>query len=366
MLFYITFIEFKAFFAQGVHRKIQGQVSSMERELGKIFYTGWSYPKAVLMREGEVIETEPAVTRKDYIDVLITWFQKYKVTQTYIRYSSTNKWFMDLLKYQYEHGIKSVLEITTYPYDIDAMEGIVKLETLSYIKEVNKYINRIATYSSHHEIWGLPCFNLVNGINIKEHPISNKKNENKKIVFIAVSTMQYWHGYERILKGMYLYYKDGGTYDLKLKLIGSGPEEDYYKELVEKYYLQSRVEFLGRIEVFEKEKLDLQYNLSDMAVGSLGFYKALEAQEGSPIKGSEYCARGIPFMCGYRDLRFPSDWEFMLNVSNNSESIDMNRVIDFYEKVTLKENYKELMRDYAEKHLTWDKIMEPVVSYYVG
>lgn len=78
MLFYITFIEFKAFFAQGVHRKIQGQVSSMERELGKIFYTGWSYPKAVLMREGEVIETEPAVTRKDYIDVLITWFQKYK------------------------------------------------------------------------------------------------------------------------------------------------------------------------------------------------------------------------------------------------------------------------------------------------
>ena len=61
MLFYITFIEFKAFFAQGVHRKIQGQVSSMERELGKIFYTGWSYPKAVLMREGEVIETEPAV-----------------------------------------------------------------------------------------------------------------------------------------------------------------------------------------------------------------------------------------------------------------------------------------------------------------
>ena len=71
-------------------------------------------------------------------------------------------------------------------------------------------------------------------------------------------------------------------------------------------------------------------------------------------------------MCGYRDLRFPSDWEFMLNVSNNSESIDMNRVIDFYEKVTLKENYKELMRDYAEKHLTWDKIMDPVVSYYVG
>lgn len=363
MLLYISFTDFKAFFAQGVHRKIQAQVKSMKKEFGEAFYTGWSYPKALLYCGDEIVEMEPAVTKKDFINILLKWIQKYKVTRTYIRYASADKWFIDLLKYQKMHEIKTVLEITSYPYDVEAMEGIAKLENLCFDREITKYIGRIATYSSHQEIWGLPCFNLLNGIDIAEHPVSVRKREEKRIVLIAVSTMQYWHGYERILKGMHLYYQAGGDLDFILKFVGDGPERKYYEELVVKYQLQPHVEFIGRIEVSEKEKLDYQYDLSDIAVGSLGFYKALGAEEGSPIKGSEYCARGIPFICGYRDLRFLPDWEFMLNVSNDAEPIDMNRVIEFYEKIVSKDNYKQLMREYAEKNLTWDKIMEPVVEY---
>ena len=174
--------------------------------------------------------------------------------------------------------------------------------------------------------------------------------------------MKPWHGYERILEGMYLYYKADGNCDLRLKMIGSGPEEQYYKELVNRYDLKSHVEFLGVIRADEKEKFDRQFNLSDIAVGSLGMYKA-GYEEGSPIKGAEYCARGIPFICGYHDLRFPQGWQYMLNVPNNSEPIDMDRVIDFYEKVTLKKDYKKIMRKYAEDYLTWDGVMEPVIEY---
>ena len=32
MLFYVTFIDFKAFFAQGVHKKIQGQIRAMRAQ----------------------------------------------------------------------------------------------------------------------------------------------------------------------------------------------------------------------------------------------------------------------------------------------------------------------------------------------
>lgn len=364
MLLYITIVDFATFSAQGVHRKIQGQVKAMKRELGRAYYTGWSHTKAFLMDEGKIIETEPAVTIKDFVEILIEWIQKYEVSQTYIRYSSSNKWFIDLLKYQNAHDIKTVLEITSYPFDIEGAEGIAKLENICFNKEINKYITRIATYSSHGEIWGLSCFNLVNGIDIKEHPICIKEKESRKITFIVVSSMEYWQGYERIIQGFYLYYKNGGEYDLKLKLIGSGTEINYYKELVEKFRLQLRVEFLGHINISEKDRLNQQYNLSDVAVGTLGLYKQqLGVGEASPIKGSEYCARGIPFICGYRDLRFPPDWEYMLNVPNNSDPIDMNSVIDFYEKVTSKDNYKQSMREYAVQHLTWEKIMEPVVKY---
>lgn len=363
MLLYISFIDFKAFFAQGVHRKILAQVKSIKKKLSETYYTSWSYPKAFLWSGNEIVETEPAVTKRDYIEILEKWMQKYSITRTYIRYAGVDKWFIDLLKYQEMHGIKTVLEITSYPYDVEAMVGVDKLETLCFDREISRYIGRIATYSSHRQIWELPCFNLLNGIEIEEHPLSVREHEVKRIVLIAVSTMQYWHGYERILNGMYLYYQAGGEYDFCLKFVGDGPEKKYYEELAIKYQLQSHVEFIGRIEVSEKEKLDYQYDLSDIAVGSLGFYKALGAEEGSPIKGSEYCARGIPFIVGYRDLRFPPDWEFMLSVSNDAEPIDMNRVIEFHEEIVLKDNYKQQMRDYAEKNLTWDRIMEPVVEY---
>jgi len=365
MLFYITFVDFRAFFAQGIHRKIQGQVKAMQRGLDKVYYLGWSYPKAVLMKnEGEIVEIEPAVTTKDYIEVIINWIKKYDATQTYIRYSKTSKWLIDLLIYQKTNKIKTVLEITSYPYDIEAAEGIIKIQNDCFNSELYKYFDRIATYSSHQKILGMSCFNLVNGIDVDKNPISLKEKIEKEIVFIAVSSMHTWQGYERFIEGIYLYYRNGGKYNIKFKMIGSGPEESYYKELVEKYKLQSRVEFLGQIELSEKKRIDEQYDLSDIAVGTLGLYKQMGINESSPIKGSEYCARGIPFICGYHDLRFPPDWEFILNVPNNSEPIDMNRVITFYEDVTSKEHYKEVMRDYAIKYLTWDKIMEPIVEYF--
>ena len=368
MLLYISYVDFDAFYAQGVHRKIRAQLRAMKKGLCNAYYTGWSYPKALLCSEDGIVETEPAVTKRDYVNTLIKWIQKYGVTRVYIRYSRTDVWFIELLKYLSENKIKNVLEITTYPYDIEAAEGTAKQEHFCFDRDICRYVNRIATFSTHREIWGIPCLNLMNGIDIDEHPLSRKEYDGKKIVFIAVSTMQYWHGYERILKGMYLYYQAGGEYDFRLKFVGDGPERAYYEELITRYCLQRHVEFVGRIEIDEKEKLDDQYSLSDIAVGSLGLYKLYKVSEKNeeilPIKLSEYCVRGIPFICGHRDLRFPPGWEFMLSVPNDDEPIDMNRVIDFYKKIVSEGNYKQLMRDYAEKYLTWDKIMEPVVEYF--
>ncbi len=363
MLFYITWIDFKVYFGTGLEKKIIGQIESMERMFGRIYYTCYSYPRAFLMDRDQVLEESPAITAKDYVKVMINWMQKYNVTKTYIRYAISNKWFIDLLKYQNVHKIKTVLEIATYPYDSEMSEGILKTQDVCYRQEIYQYINMITTYSNDKEIWGIPSIRLLNGINIEKIAVSKKKKEKREIIFIAVSSMQFWHGYERFLEGMYIYYKNGGNYDLKLKLIGSGLEEKIYKELVDKYNLKNHVEFLGLIASNESKKLDEQFDMSDIAVGSLGMYK-MALEEGSPIKGAEYCARGIPFICGYRDLRFPSDWEFVLNVSNSSMPIDMNEVILFYENITSKQDYRIYMRNYAEQHLTWDSIMKPVIEYF--
>ena len=85
----------------------------------------------------------------------------------------------------------------------------------------------------------------------------------------------------------------------------------------------------------------------------------------TPIKGAEYCARGLPFICGYHDMRFPDEADYIMTVPNNSEPVNMYQVIDFYEHITAQEGYQKKMRNYALEHFTWDSIMDPIVELLV-
>lgn len=363
MLLYITLLNFDDFAGPGKTRKISGQIEAMELKLGEVWYTKYTYPVLYLMRNEQVIDKEAAATKKECILVLCRWIQQYHVTKTYIRYFRSSKWFIDLLRYQKEHHIKSVVEIPTYPYDGELKEGIGKTEDIIYRKEICKYIDKVTTYSSDKRIWGIECIGLKNGISASALSACNRKRENKKIVLIAVGTMMFWQGYERVIEGMHLYYKEGGEYDIRLKIIGEGPEIQIYKHLAERYNLHSKIEFIGRIEPWETDRLNEQYTLSDIAVSTLGMYKK-GLDESSSIKGAEYCAKGLPFICGYKDFRFPFNWKFLMQVQNGPEPIDMIRVIDFYNQVTADSDYEKEMRDYALAHLTWDSIMQPVVDYF--
>ena len=364
MLFYITFTDFGNYYGTGLEKKLKGQMEALGEKLGDIYLTFCSGSMMYLMCGNDIVDKQPAVTRRDQILVLCNWLQKYGVSKTYIRYAHLDKWFIDLLKFQKKYYIKTVLEIASYPYDKEMEDGILKTEDLCYRNEICKYVDRIATYSIDDIIWSVPCIKLLNGISEKSVSVSRRVREHKKIVMIAVSSMQRWHGYERIIEGMHLYYKEGGLYDIRLSMVGNGPEEQYYKELVEKYHLSAKVEFLGRISQQETECLDEQYAFSDIAIGTLGAYKTGFA-DASPIKGAEYCAQGIPFICAHEDRRFPSDWKFVLRVPNNSEPIDMNDVVAFYENIIGNKNYKEEMKRYVIEHLTWNIIMQPVVDYFL-
>ena len=173
--------------------------------------------------------------------------------------------------------------------------------------------------------------------------------------------MAKWHGYERILEGLFYYYQNKGDYEILFKIVGEGPEKQRYISMVTQYDLGAYVEFLGKL---EGESLEQQYNMSDLAVSSLGLYKT-GIQEVAPIKGSEYCARGIPFICGYDDMRFPESVDFIMHVTNDSKPIDMYQIINFYQQINSKQTYQEEMRNYAIKHLTWDRVLSSVIEVLI-
>lgn len=358
-MLYITYDDLDKPYMLGIKKKVMEQTSVFGKVFKKAYHTCYESQMMYLMDGSKIIEKAVAVTRKECGQILIRWIEKYKITRAYIRYNLSDMYFLQLLEFLKTHQIRTVLEIPTYPYDKELIHGHRKNEDACFRKRLYKYIDIVATYSYDSEIFGIPCICLENGININSIPISSRKKEDCTINLIAVSSMAPWHGYERILAGMYQYYKEKGVYKFYLRFIGEGQEEGYYKGLTNKYGLQPFVEFCGKV---TGKNLDKKFDLSDIAVGSLGMYK-IGVSDGSPIKGAEYCARGIPFIIGYNDMRFGEKTEFVMSLPNSDEAVSMNEVIAFYERITTQRQYRESIRSYAENYLSWERIMEPIIDY---
>lgn len=360
MLFYITFVNLSSTSYAGVRKKVMAQSKALENKLGITYYTLWNYEIAYLMHGEEEIEKVVAATRKDYIKTLINWMQSYKVKQTYIRYPLAHKFFIDFLKHQKDNGIKTVLEIPTYPYDAELSNGRLKMEDGYYREKVGEYVEIISTYSEDINIWGKPCIKLVNGIDVDAYKVSGKKiKENELVMVAAAGAFMYWNGFERVIEGLNIYQKEVPAYKIKFILLGKDGDENYYKKLVRQYDLEDVVIFADWLTGGE---LDNVFEQADIAISSLGFYKK-GIDIACPIKGGEYCARGLPIVCGYKDIRFVDNPFFIMQVSNDNSTININEIIKFYEDIRRRDHYKEQIRDYAKNNLTWDVIMQPIIDY---
>ena len=359
-MIYITYYDLYGLKANvGIRKKILGQIHAFERVFEKVYYTCYM-GKMMYLFEGKMqIEKEFAITKSDCNEILCAWLDKYKIKRMYIRYAFADKWFINFLRYQSERGIVSVVEIPTYPYDGEKLDNRVQIEDMYYRKEMHKYVKLIATNSNEAEIWGIRSVPMLNGIDINNYKLYEKKRKEEALVLIGVGSLMFWLGYERVIQGLANYYMEGGTYDIYFKIVGDGPEREYYHSLVKKYNLQSRVEFCGRLCGID---LDKQYEQSDIAVSSLGCYKK-GVHDVTPIKGTEYCVWGIPFICGYHDLRFTGKEEFILNVTNDPQPIDIEQVLRFYFRISSHVGYKKEMYEYAIKYLSWETALKPVIEY---
>jgi Glycosyltransferase len=357
-MIYVTYVDLFHTSYYGITKKIMSQIKTFQQYFGKVYYTFYQGRMMYLMDGESMVEKELCITKEKCNAAIDTWINQYGIQRIYVRYNFADKWFIQFLKLQKEKNIKLVLEIPTYPYDGEIKDKRRKAEDEYYRQQLYKYVDWVATNSDSPELWGMSCVKLLNGVDADMHPLHSKKAEDKRIVLIGVSSMAVWHGYERLLEGLHQYYDQGGEYDFLFKIVGDGAEKEKYCLLTEEYGLKSRVEFCG---ILKGEELNRQYEQADIAVSSLGLYKT-GIQDVTPIKGAEYCVRGIPFICGYHDMRFPRDAEYIMTVSNDPEPIDMRQVFRFYKEFVSQEDLKLKMRDYAKEHFSWERIMMPIIE----
>lgn len=278
----------------------------------------------------------------------------------YIRYFFTSPWSLSYFKFLKKIGIKIILEMPTYPYDGEIQkENFFTKWDKKYRKFLNKYIDKIVTYSNDNSIFEIETIKINNGINLKQMSIV-KRNMKKdgQINFIIVAQIAFWHGIDRFILSMAEYYKNNPKEIIKFHIVGDGSKKilNNLKEIIRSNKLEKYVTFYG----YKSGKdLDEIYNKADIAVGSLGFSRAT-VKEGSPLKTREYIAKGLPVVLGYSDLSLKNTLDFIYQVPNDESIFDLYKILNWYRNL---ESNSIKIRKYAEDNLTWDKQMKKVVDY---
>lgn len=204
----------------------------------------------------------------------------------------------------------------------------------------------------------------TNGVNAGKIKLK-ERTAHAHINLVCVATFDYWHGYDRLLEGLYNYYANDAQSKSRavyIHMVGNGNVKPL-QELTAKYGLDDYVTFHG---VRLGGELDRIFDDMDVAIGNLGFHRRGVFADTS-IKIREYCARGIPFITALNDSDFPQGFPFLKKVPADESPIDIGGVAAFYDEVAGSHpDFSGQMRRYAESHLTWEQKMKFIAESKTG
>ena len=344
----------------GVKKKIFAQTCVFEKHFPKCLIAYYAYGMVYLLEGDRVVEKEVALSRVECFRCYCNWMKKYRCRWVYMRCLIPATYnYLTFLREVKEMDVRVVLEYPTYPYDGEVKNEEILREDREYRERIGNYVSLATTYAKCETVHGIRTAALQNGVDMRKNPARSMRKRDTEIRLLAVAGFSFYHGFERVLEGLYKYYQAPGTYDFHLYMIGEGGEERKYIQLMKEYGLDQYVECCG----FKNgEELDWYYDNADIGIAPLGMYKA-GLISATPIKTREYCSRGLPFIYGYDDDGFTGMEAYVRKVPNSPEPLDMNTVVELYEATVESKSLMNDMRSYAEENFTWDILLKDVLEY---
>jgi hypothetical protein len=270
-------------------------------------------------------------------------------------------------------GVRSVMEIPTYPYDheFDGYDWDQRMRLRidqMFRRRLSAQMDAIVTFSDEDRIFGQRTIRISNGVDFDAIPLHQSTPQPQgEIHIIAVAEVHTWHGFDRFIHGMGEYYEKSKMEVGSVKprvffhIVGDvwNPEMNGssrapgFRTYIEQYGLQPYVIFHGKLFGDELTKI---FNLCCFAVGSLARHRS-GITVIKTLKNREYACRGIPFIYSEQDSDFDHQ-PYVLKAPADESSIDIQHVIDF---VTTHQFRPETIRQTVE-HLSWQRQMAIVVN----
>lgn len=281
------------------------------------------------------------------------WIRAPFLTSAFIR-------FLRRLKTS-DQNVRIALEYGSYPYfkECSGTKKVLYSCDVLNSPKLRSTVDKIITYCEQDVIYRVPTIKLSNGIAVNPIPLTpSAPSSRRKLRFISVSGLFYWHGIDRFIRGMKDYQDHNPVYSVEFYIVGLGVEHDRLQELVNSLGLQDLVVFTG---LKTGKDLDLLFQKADIGVGTLGMHrKNLTAD--SSLKNREYAARGLPFILATADKDFPPDLPFVQYIPGDESAVDLQQVIAFYERLRTLPDYAAGFRSYAEKNLDWSTKIHQVLD----
>lgn len=354
----------------GITKKIYGQFDVFSENFDA-FLIGYSQNGIMIKNNNQltIIPYSNKLHRKfDLMENAVKLAKKKNITNAYIRRFQCNFFVLQMLKKLKKiDDMKILWEIPTYPYDYENHKTFLSkiyglIDKLTRIN-LKLYINKIVTFSDEEKIFGINCINTSNGVVINQICPREINEIYTDINLIAVAVLNNWHGYDRIIKGLYKYYQDENNKKVVFHLVGDGPEFVTYKNLIEHYELSEYVKLYG---YQDQESINEIYNKCEIAIESLGWHRS-HVNKGTSLKSREYLAKGLPIVASTQMDVFLKDSKYVLYIAEDDSPVNILDIIDFYNKIYSNEERQTVnskIRNIAYENCDMSIVMKPIIEFY--
>lgn len=265
-----------------------------------------------------------------------------------------------------KYGSTFVYEIPTFPQTEAQMSGLRSLFVRYSKKFDQSFHNLIDAYvligeDAGGKFRGKPAINIENGIDVSNVPVRKPRCEDK-LHILALASMSYWHGYDRLIRSLAQY---KGNEKIVIHMVGGndGGCLDEWKELTTQLGLDDSVVFHGQM---TGNALEEMFDMCDIGVNSLAMYRKGFAVT-MELKAREYIARGLPFVCAVEDPALSDSEEtFWLRIPNDDSIPDMEQIVKFALDMKKDISHVSKLRKLAENRMTWEMQYKKVFDVVGG
>lgn len=352
----------------GIVNKVKGQIEGFEKN-GFSVDAVWLKSNGIYFNEEKIHDVDEGIFNSMYKIAYYYLFMHHRILRRKIDFT-----FYDVIYFRYEMShpglLKTfqyiklinptatlILEVATYPY-VNEMKGRFRRIQYAldekYRKLLKKYIDVIVNYNGFDNIFGIPAVSIQNGISTSRAKIKTQGSFTKdKINLLAVGSVNYWHGLDRVVEGLFNYYKNNVSINVFFTIVGSGEAIIKLKKQVDKRKLNDVISFIEPLDGLE---LDNIFDMAHIGIGDLGSFRK-NMDIAYSLRHREYTSRGLPFVLSTPDPDFPETLSWIKYFPNDDTPILIEDVIRFYQKLD-KKKYPNEMRNTAEQKLSWHTILK--------